>query len=386
MRSRGLPLLVVLLLPVLGFTPRPAPAAEDDLARIFSVFGVEVDVRATTALAARREAMAEARAEAFRRLVAKLVDEEDAGLVAMPEPDALEQLVRAVDIAGERSSATRYIATIDIAFAVDAVRALFAETGVAYTESAGGPYLLLPLWLEGGVRHLFGEHDWRAALEAADRGNRLVGYRLPQATLAERRRLSPTGLARAGQEELRLLTAEFEVPQIVVADAEMRRDPETGRPAIAWRIVAGPDRGMSERGLLVAAGEEERADLLARAADRILTAIDRDWKARTLVAGQEIGRLEVLAPVRDLAGWMAIRQRLATVSLVRRAEIVRIALPISAFEISHIGSLDQFRLALTQARLDLTFESAPEGGGVWVLRPVEQVPQSVSPPDSAKDS
>lgn len=385
MRFHGLPLLVVLLLPTLGLAPRPAPAAEDDLARIFTVFGVEVDVRAATAMAARREAMAEARAEAFRRLVDKLVAEDDADLVTLPEPGMLEQLVRAVDIAGERSSATRYIATIDIAFSVEAVRELFTQAGVAYTESAGGPYLLLPLFLEGGVRHLFGAHDWRAALGAADRGNRLVGYRLPQATLVERSRLSPTLVARAGAEDLRALAEAFEVSRIVIADAEMRLDPATGRPAVAWRVVAGPDREMEDRGLEVAAGEEDRAALLARTADRVLGAIDRTWKARTLVAGQEIGRLEVLAPVRDLAGWTAVRERLATVSLIRRTEITRIALPVSAFEIAHIGSLEQFRLALAQARLDLAFEGGPEDG-VWVLRPSEQVPEPAGQAESGKGS
>lgn len=373
MRCRSLVLSVALLLFGAGLALRPGVAAEDDLARIFTVFGVEVDVRAATATAARREALAEARAEAFRRLVNKLVAAGDVDLVTAPEPDMLDQLVRAVDIVGERSSATRYLATIDIAFSIEAVRALFAETGVAYTESAGGPYLLLPLYLEGGVRQLFGDHAWRDALESADRANRLVGYRLPQASLAERSRLSATRLARIGPAELETLTGLFGVPQIVIADAAIELDPATGRAAVAWRIVAGPDQSMEDSGLVVAQQGEDRAALLARAADRVLTAIDSGWKTRTLVAGQEIGHLEVLAPVRNLADWTAIRQRLATVSLVRRSEITRIALPVSAFEISHIGSVEQFRLALAQARLDLAFESGP-GGGVWILRPAEQAP------------
>lgn len=358
---------------LLGFV-HPALAADRDSDRLFTVHGVAVDVTAVNATEARSQALADAQARAWVKLTNKLVSEDSIGRLPPASPPLLERLVRAVDVREERSSARRYLARIDVSFWADGVRDLFAQAGVSYTESGAGPYLLLPVLVEGGAYHLFGEHEWRTALEAADFKNRLVSYRLPTETVQTRRWLNPLLQADVRPSDLEPVARIFSVAKIVVAKAVRRFDFASGKEALDYEVVIGPlldDNDVIERsirsGRLVAGPDESSYDLLLKAADMVLREADNNWKARTLVEGSDLNNMSVLVPVRGLSDWMAVRDRLAEVSTVRHIEMTEINIPLSKLIIEYIGTKDQLQLALAQANLVLD-----QGADTMVLRPVEQ--------------
>ncbi len=347
---------------------RAVSAAEGGSEALFTIHGIGVDVTASTATTARRQALEEVQERAYRALVAKLVAADDVAAMPPPSPELVESLVRAVDILEERSSSTRYLATVDVSFRADAVRQLFTRVGVAYTESMAGPYLLVPIYADAGVRQVFGDHPWRRALLAADWEDRLVRYRLPEDNLRARSLLAPQWLENAVAAQLARVARAFAVRQVVLAEAETDFDIATGRLAVHYRVRLGPEDEVDETGHVIAREGEDRKALLLRAADAVLDAIDARWKARTLIAGSELSRIGVRVPVRGLDEWLTVRNRLAQVSLVRKVEPLMIGLPVSRLEIRFAGTVEQFRLALAQVGLRL--EGDGEGA---ILRPVEQV-------------
>ncbi|MFQ5347509.1 MAG: DUF2066 domain-containing protein [Rhodothalassiaceae bacterium] len=369
------PLLALLVVTGLWLAApvRAAMAAEGTEETLFTVYRIAVDVTASTATAARREALEEAQERAYRTLLEKLVAAEDVAALPPPNPALMESLVRAVDIVEERRSPTRYLATVNVAFRADAVRQLFAKASVAYTESMAGPYLLVPLFTDGGVRRLFGEHDWRRALLAADWDNRLIRYVLPQDTPRVRSRLAPRRLARLPASEFGPIAAALAVRQMAVAEAMGGFDLASGRYAVRYRVRLGPEDAIDESGEILAREGEDRAAVLLRAADQVLDRLDAAWKNRTLIAGSEIARIAVQVPVRNLDDWLAVRSRLLAVSLVREADPVKIALPVSRLRIVFAGSIEQLRLALSEAGLML--EGSADGA---VLRLREMAPPAAT--------
>lgn len=357
--------VIALMLALLG--PAPAAAQADDSEQLFTVFGIEVDVTATTAAQARRIALGQARREALRLLVDKLAAPESWPALPPLSDAELEQMVRAMQISNERTSPTRYLAEIDVTFSPTAMRDLFAEAGVAYTESLGGPYLLLPLYEASGRLTLLGEHPWRAALAAARPENRLIRYRFPDDRLRSRVLLSPQRLDAAGPATLGEVARRFEVSDALLVHARPTVDFATGRRAVAFRALTGPEGGVSVGDTVIAREEEDLPALLERAADSIFRSVDEAWKARTLVSDLQRREMAVLAPVRDLDDWIALQERLDTVAILRESEIERIALPLSRLSLSYVGSEEQLALALAQARLVLEGE-----GEMRVLRPREQ--------------
>ncbi|RMD86668.1 MAG: DUF2066 domain-containing protein [Alphaproteobacteria bacterium] len=369
------PLLALLVVTAMWLAApvRLVRAADGSDETLFTVYRIAVDVTASTATAARREALEEAQERAYRTLLEKLVAAQDVAALPAPDPALMESLVRAVDIVEERRSPTRYLATVNVAFRADAVRQLFAEAGVAYTESMAGPYLLVPLFADGGVLRLFGEHDWRRALLAADWDNRLIRYVLPQDTPRVRSQLAPRRLENLAASAFGPVAAALEVRQMAVAEAIGGFDMASGRYAIRYRVRLGPEDAIDESGEVLAREGEDRAAVLLRAADQVLDRLDAAWKGRTLIAGSELARLLVQVPVRNVNDWLAVRGRLLAVSLVREADPVSIALPVSRLRIVFAGSIEQLRLALSEAGLML--EGSADGA---VLRLRELVPPTAT--------
>jgi len=346
----------------------PVAAQQVDTERLFTVFGIEVDVTSTTAAQARRVALDRARREAFGRLVEKLAAPESRERLPNISRAEFEQLVRAVQISNERSSSTRYLAEIDVTFSPPAIRELLTQAGIAYTESLGGPYLLLPLYHAGGQLRLWGEHPWRIALEAAEPRNRLILYRFPEPVIRIRAMLSPLRLDGATPGTLARIARQLDVADVVLAEATPVTDFQTGRQAVDFRGVTGPGAGVEVDGRVIARAEEDLLALLERAANRVYDAVDEAWKARTLISDRQRHRIAVLAPVRNLDDWLALRKRLERVPVLRNTEIKYIALPLSRFTIDYVGSMEQLKMGLAQARLSLT-----RRGERYLLRPQEQV-------------
>ncbi len=353
---------------LVGGLGRATSAAEGGSDALFAIHRISVDVTATTAAAARRQALEKVQERAYRALIEKLVAADDMAAMPPPDPELIESLVRAVDILEERSSSTRYLATVNVSFRADAVRQLFTRIGVAYTESMAGPYLLVPVFVDAGARRVFGDHPWRRALLAADWEDRLIRYRLPEDTPRARSLLTPQWLEKVRPGELAPVAETFGVRQVVLAEADTGFDVATGRLAVRYRVRLGPVDEVDEAGHVIAREGEDREAVLLRAADAVLDAIDTRWKARTLIAGSELRRITVRLPVRGLDEWLAVRRRLAQVSLVRKVDPLMIGLPVSRLELRFAGTIEQFRLALAQVGLRL--EGDGEGA---LLRPVEQV-------------
>jgi len=60
-------------------------------------------------------------------------------------PAELEPMVKSFDIANERHSSTRYLATVTYLFNPTSVRAALRKYGLQYSESTAKPVLVIPL-------------------------------------------------------------------------------------------------------------------------------------------------------------------------------------------------------------------------------------------------
>ena len=98
-----------------------SPAAASD---IFKVRGIHVDKTAESATAARSAAQAEGQRLALVAMMKKLTLPED--WQSLPEVDdaTAQNAVRGFQVAGEKTSSTRYIAEMIVSFQPEAVRRL----------------------------------------------------------------------------------------------------------------------------------------------------------------------------------------------------------------------------------------------------------------------
>ena len=136
----------------------------------YTVTGVDVDVTAPDAVQARQQGIARSPPQGGQ----------DAGRprrgAGRPRPRAarsttrsLEGMVRGIEFVRERSAPGRYIATLNVVFQPDPVKAWLGQAGVKIAETVSRAALVIPLWKgKAGVEPLDDRNAWREAWRALD--------------------------------------------------------------------------------------------------------------------------------------------------------------------------------------------------------------------------
>lgn len=346
---------------ILLLMPAPLLAAGEE---VFSIRGIEVDIAARTAIRARDRAITTAEKRAFAALLEKLLDHDEAITLENFSPLKVREYVQAFEVEDEKSASGRYIATYNIRFDADRVRALFGRRKIAYSEIPGPKLLLLPVVERHGAKLLWQqENPWWQVLSSDRRDNFLHQFVTPEGNFEERLTWSPGKLERKldlerlaefmdpyGADDVLLLSA-----RIVQPRAEAR-----GMVLFSYRRLLTP----SERGWgrVYFAQADEEADVLERVFLAVAGRLDQNWKGVTRTLFGAFNSIIAEVETEDIDAWVDLRKRLRRAAMVQSVVIEEIALPVSRLRINYLGSPEQLRLTLEQVGLRLQQQN-----GKWQL-------------------
>jgi hypothetical protein len=104
---------------------------------------------------------------------------------------------------------------------------------------------------------------------------------------------------------------------------------------------------------------ESEADLLKRAAESTAAEIETGAKRN---AGAPAS-LAVSVPITSLGEWVQVRSRLASVSSIRKIDLLSLSRQEARIEVKYVGNQDQLKSSLAEVNLDL-------GGGdpIWRIQ------------------
>jgi len=335
--------------------------------------GIAVDVTAENAVAARQKGIDEAQREGLRRLLERLAPPEERARLPSVQALPIARYVRSYEIAEEKVAPNRWLATLNVAFDPDEVRALLAGRGVPMLEPSAAPVLLvIPAERRAGELVLWArEEPWWQAWERVAAGERALRLVLPLGDLADLAALPPGAVEAGDRAALDRLAARYGAAGAVVVIAEPRSAPSDAGAPLAVRFLAAGGVLRGDPAPLAATptlGEPHDAAARAAAARLVET-----WRQGGLVRSDRLAELPLTVPLADLAGWVQIRRELETLPEIREVRIVAIARDRAELVLRHLGDLDRLRDGLGRRGLVL----AEEGGG-WRLR-AAGVPPAAAP-------
>ena len=153
---------LVLLITLLFFVFLRISWAEQ--AYIFSVRGIKVDVTAGSTTDARDKALVMGQRAAFRELLERLTLRNDHLRLPSFNDNSISSFVADFEVAEEKASAVRYLATLNYSFKADDVRKLLMERKIAFAETTSKPVLVLPVYQASGYLLLWDDpNPWREA-------------------------------------------------------------------------------------------------------------------------------------------------------------------------------------------------------------------------------
>ncbi|TAN63099.1 MAG: DUF2066 domain-containing protein [Magnetospirillum sp.] len=328
----------------------------------FAVRGIDVDVTAAAVAVAKEQALTEAQRTGFRRLLERLTMPADHG--RLPAADPLPY-VRDVAIEQERSSAVRYIAILTVRYNAVAVKKLLRDAGLKYAEQRPRPVVIVPLLKpQGGGRPLLWDdpNPWRAAWLVQGTGA-LVPLALPTGDTADIAALTVEKALVHDAEGLGALAARFRTADVLVATASVNA------AGTALEVSLGGTPGVlkpfdAKSFPLTDAGLD--AAMRTAAAD-IAQGLDAVYKQGNLLSFDRAATMAAMVQLRGLDDWLAVRERLGRVPLVRRWEIVSLSREEAALVLHTVGEPEQVKATLAAAGLAMEWSD-----GFWTMRPVER--------------
>lgn len=330
---------------------------------IFTVNGVKVDETAASTAEARDLALAKGEREAFRLLLERLTLKADHDRLPEFEINQIASYVLAFDVAEEKASAVRYLATLNYSFKPEAVRQLLMDRNIPFAETPSKPVLVLPVYQAAGSLLLWDDpNPWRQAWMERQGASSLVPTILPDGDLADIAVIGPEQAVAGDDQRLSAIAARYDAGDTLVAHATMKMD--RGRPDLEV-YVTRYGTAMQEQTVVKSfeSGDQENlASLLARAAAELTRQIEDNWKRDNLLQFGRKGVIALKIRIDGLKDWLQVRNRLTDVAVVSRTDLVLLSRDEVRVNLHYFGDPDQLALALEQKDLKIQ-----QDGDGWIL-------------------
>lgn len=314
---------------------------------IFTVGGVLIEVTGPDLVKARDKALPDAEKKALELLVRQLVAEADVEKLPPLEPAQIETMVSGFEFENERTSPSRYVATLRVAFVPDQVRAYLRGAGVPFIDRMATPMLVVPLLrTKTGVSPLEDRTDWREAWTRVAAIDGIVPMTLIKADKPDQDAMSPEQAFVGDMAAVTKLAERYNAKRVLVVIA-------TGEPEGPYAIssalheLAIGERFEQPQVTEIAAGK------LLEAAVRQRTRIEEDYKAIAMVSRDWANALDAVVPIKALEDWIRIRKRLQYSPIIRRVNVRALETERAYVRLEHFGTRDQLTKALGQLNLAL---------------------------------
>jgi hypothetical protein len=347
-----------LLLGILLVGPGLVLFAQDGRAgsHVFTVRGIRVDATAETAAAAREAAHAEGHVKAMEMLLARLLPRDELSLLRRLEASEILSYVQDFEVADERTSDVRYLASLTFRFKPGPVRELLRANGLRHAETRSKPLVVLPVFGAEGEARLWSEANlWWRAWAKRRRGDWLVPLVVPLGDLGDLAAIDAERALAGDAEAFGAIAQRYGAEDVLITQAVLLGDPESGQASLQ---VGTARLGRYARQTIIdnhaQTPGQTLQEFLARAADAVDAEVQEGWKQSNLLRPGSQRSIAVTVPVTELADWLEVKRRLRGVAAVRRTEVIALSRSKTDVAITFVGEEQQLVLAMAQSDLNLS--------------------------------
>jgi len=369
-RAYGLLLLLALVI-------QAGPVWAEDSDEAYSAT-VKVDATADSAAAARDLARIDGQRRALAAVIEHLSGSPETTKQPKLDDKAITDMVASFEVANERMSAVRYVADYTFHFRPSKIRRLVRVADSAPTENSGKtttessaktsgdsgnrPIVVLPVFNDGASLVLWDDpNEWRSAWAQRSAGSGPTRLMLPLGD-AKDLALIDAEKAQSGESEALNAVAQRNGGSdaiVVLATTQRQGGNLAGLEVSVKRYRSGHLVDTQGRSFDASPGESE-ADFVKRVTDAVAVDVE---KSSTASHADQQASLAITVPLNSLGDWLRVRDRLASVTSIRKVDLLSLNRQEARIEVKYVGSQDQLKSSLSEVSLDL-------GGGdpVWRLQ------------------
>jgi hypothetical protein len=328
-----------------------APRAQS--ADLWTVSGVPVDGTGASPTVAKDTAIATGRQRAWTEIFRRLTPSTEWPQQQPIADELLEPLVKSFDIANEKHSSTRYLATVTFVFNAAGVRDTLRKQGVQFSESVSKPVLVIAL--SGAAWQA--DSAWGKAWIVQSQRGRLVPVVVPVGDAADQGTLATVSTA-ADWTVVKPLADRYGASSVLVA-AQAK---SANGIQVTYTNIS-PTGRVPRQQAFGRQGAEDELLLSLRAAAQIADSLQEDWKRTTSVDFGAQTSVAITVPFRNLADWVSIRKVLEGTRNIQRIGVDQFDMSVAHVQLDYVGKIEQLQTALAQSNIYLIADDQ----GNWTL-------------------
>jgi hypothetical protein len=368
--------LFVSMAGVIALVLLDASAVAADRADVFAV-SVPVDATAANANAARDTARLDGERRAYGVLLNRLTLASDRAKLPAASDSLLNDVIQGFEVANERRSTVRYLADYTFHFRADIVEKMLRNQGIPFAETPSKPLIVLAV-LEGANGPVLWDdpNPWRDAWGNAKLVTGLVPLIVPLGQVEDVTAIDATAAESGDDARLQAIAMNYNDGDVLVTRAKIKPGDTKSVDVTSTRFTPGQSgREQTWVASFTANAGESDPDFLGRVVAATADQVAEAWKQANIIDYNQAGDLVVSVPISDLAGWLAVRDRLKAIASIQRMDVLSLDRQRALVTLHYVGSDTQLRLALAQRDLDLS-GSDP----TWELRRRGAAPPSAPTP------
>lgn len=331
---------------------------------------VVVEAEGKDAADAKSQAMAKAETDALIDLLSKLTPSGQAqDIAATLDARKISALVKGKEVLEEKIGERSYRARMLVSFDADEISTLVTK----YTTGSGkdelpivtGSFLIIPTYEDGNTVILWDESNpWRAVWKSLSIEINSGDIVVPYGDATDAGVIDAQTIASANFSVLAPLTGRYGVSDIVVLQARFVSTPDMVLTVVKRRV----NRVRNEVNMLTfrADPQETRDMLFTRAARDIISGL-QDKKTEEIstvqgVRGGERNKVMVLASITTLASWTGLREKLSTLPMIDKIELLAMSPQQVDMVLHYRGTPESLAGALTASQIRLV-----QNKDYWVI-------------------
>jgi hypothetical protein len=339
--------ILVVLLALAPVAPPLSAWAQIANGNTYTIGGIDVDVTAADPVQARNQAIREARQKAVKLLVERMVPAEDRAKVPPVNESRLDSMVRGVEFEQERPAGNRYVGKLGVVFSAEPVKQWLSEAGISIAETVARAALVVPLWKnQDGLQQLDERNAWRDAWRGLDTLGTAVPVALVHGDQLDQDAMTVEQAYVGDVTALARLNERYHAPVVIVAIAEGDKDGPIKVGGVRYDMQTGAKQPLLSLSL---PDEGQFGD----AAKKIHAKLDEDWRGLATVRRDQQAGIDVYVPLRALADWVQVRQRLGSVPAIKSVAVRTLEADRAELHIDYYGSEEQLQGVLGRAGLTL---------------------------------
>jgi len=331
---------------------------------LFEAVGIKVDVSAEDPVKAKQKGMLVGQRDGFRAVLEKLVPAGHHSALPDLSGKDVDPYVETFSVLSEKSSDTRYVASLSYQFSPSDVRLLLKNNRLPYTESRGKPILVAPVLNSAGKVVLFEDDNaWLAAWQDREGDDgQLVPMFLPLGDLPDMTLLSGPEAMGGDAGKIAEMASRYGTERILVAVAKA---PQTELPSkIRIDAILYEENQRVQYSIEISGdGAVEIATLFQLGAAALVERINEDWKGVVAQSFDGGDVLRVMVQTTGPADWAFVRSQLAAEPRLSSSRTLTISRTGAEMELEFSGDVESLKLALRQRDLLLSEDET----GAWQL-------------------